>query len=94
MRESFKMKWAFKFDMKRIPPVHPFEIGNGGCNNSYAKEVQYIGKDSNGFYFNATVYCDNNYNEINKLILKVIIVNGRYKIDNVMTQKKYDYFKM
>ena len=89
---EFLSKWRNEFDMKRIPPVHAFELGNGGCEKNHAKAIQYLGSIDNAFYFNATIFCDNNQADLytNKLILKIINENGEYKIDNVMSQA-YSY---
>ena len=92
LKKAFYKKWATTHDMSRIPGVHPFELGNGGCNKSHALNPQFIGFNSNGYYFNVIVYCDNNRSENNKLILKVVAQNGKFLIDDVMSQTKADYF--
>ncbi len=93
LEREFKSKWKDKFDMNRIPGVHPFEIGNGGCSISYAKNVDYLGMISNEYYFNTTIFCDLDDENNNKLILKIIKQNNKYLIDNVMSQTKYNYFE-
>jgi hypothetical protein len=91
-KKAFYKKWSSTHDMNRIPGVHPFELGNGGCSKSHALNPQFIGSNSNGYFFNVTIYCDNNKNENNKLILKIVTQNGKYLIDDVMSQTKADYF--
>lgn len=93
LAKEFHKKWSSKFDMDRIPGVHPFESGNGGCGKSYARNIQYLGSVNNEYYFKTSIYCDNDKNASNKLILKIILKGQKYLIDNVMSQIKSDYFK-
>jgi len=93
LAKEFHKKWSSKFDMDRIPGVHPFELGNGGCGKSYARNIQYLGSVNNEYYFKTSIYCDNDKNASNKLILKIILKGQKYLIDNVMSQIKSDYFK-
>lgn len=93
IKKVFYKKWALTHDMYRIPPVHPFELGNGGCNKSYAMNSNFIGTKSDEYYFNVIIYCDKITRNNNKLILKVITENDKYKIDDVLSQNKSDYFE-
>lgn len=93
LKKEFYEHWALTRDMKRIPGVHPFELGDGGCDKIHILSPQYIGSKSNEFYFNTLAYCDNNKKDNNKLILKVIIQKGKFVIDDVLSQTKTDYFQ-
>ena len=93
LKKAFHKKWSTTHDMYRIPGVHPFELGNGGCGKSHALDPQFIGAKADEYYFNVTIYCDNNKRDNNKLILKIIEQNGKFLIDDVMSQVKADYFE-
>lgn len=88
--KEFKQKWGSKFDMNRLI-FSPFELGNGGCEKIQLINLKFIGSISGEFYYNVSVYCNNDKNNMNKLVLVILQNNGKYLINNVMSQEKHDY---
>lgn len=90
LKKEFYSKWSNDFDMTRITiPWAPF--GNGGCIKYSFTNSVYLGQINQEFYFNVKMYCDNPKEGLN-FVLRVISLGNSYRIANIMSAVKSDWF--